>query len=48
MPWNDEGGDEDDDEEDTPKKSSKETYQLKTTAKKSKADKFDELFEDED
>ena len=48
LPWNDEGGDEDDDEEDTPKKSSKETYQLKTTAKKSKADKFDELFEDED
>ena len=38
LPWND------DDEDETPKKSN--NYELKT--KKSKADKFDELFEDED
>ncbi len=37
LPWND-------DEDETPKKSN--NYELKT--KKSKADKFDELFEDED
>ena len=43
LPWTDE--DEDEDEDETPKKSTK-NYELKT--KKSKADKFDELFEDED
>ena len=42
LPWDD------DDEEEVPvKKSTKNNYELKTPAKKSKADKFDELFDDE-
>ena len=45
LPWDD---DEDEEEEKSVKKSSsKNNYELKTPAKKSKADKFDELFDEE-
>ena len=45
LPWDND--DEDEEEVKPVKKSSKSNYELKTPAKKSKADKFDELFDDE-